>query len=125
MPSYDNNSSLTQYLQDISRIPLLSRDDEQELGRRIRLGIDRDEAITTLVNSNLRFAVVVAKEYRGQSLDFSDVSQEANASLLRHAQEFDDRGYRFMSFAAKGMRRAIERAIVDNGNRVIRGNEIR
>ena len=101
--------SLTVYLDQIGRYPLLSRDEEAELGRRIRGG-DR-EALDKLVCANLRFVVSIAKKYQTRGVSLSDLIDEGNIGLMRAARKFDEtKGIKFISYAVWWIRQAILQA---------------
>ena len=98
--------SLDQYLRDISIYPLISRDEEAALARRIRQ--DDQEALDKLVRSNLRFVVSVAKKYQNQGVSLSDLINEGNLGLIRAAHKFDEtKGIKFISYAVWWIRQAI------------------
>ncbi len=98
--------SLQQYLADIRSIPLLSREEEVELAKRIRTG--DAQAREKLVSSNLRFVVSVAKHYQHQGLALTDLIAEGNVGLLKAAQRFDEtRGFKFISYAVWWIRQAL------------------
>ena len=110
--------SLDQYLKDISKYPLISRDDEAELARRIRA--DDQEALEKLVRSNLRFVVSVAKKYQNQGVSLSDLINEGNLGLIRAAHKFDEtKGIKFISYAVWWIRQAILQALAEQ-SRIVR-----
>jgi RNA polymerase primary sigma factor len=110
--------SLDQYLKDISKYPLISRDDEAELARRIRT--DDQEALEKLVRSNLRFVVSVAKKYQNQGVSLSDLINEGNLGLIRAAHKFDEtKGIKFISYAVWWIRQAILQALAEQ-SRIVR-----
>mgnify|MGYP002777080505 CR=1 FL=1 len=113
-----DEGSLDQYLKDISHYPLISREQEAELARRIRKG-DR-EALDTLVRSNLRFVVSVAKKYQNQGVALSDLINEGNLGLIRAAHKFDEtKGIKFISYAVWWIRQAILQALAEQ-SRIVR-----
>ena len=73
------SKSLDKYLQDISKLPLITADEEVELAQRIRAG--DQEALDKLTTANLRFVVSVAKQYQNQGLTLPDLINEGNAGL--------------------------------------------
>jgi len=81
---YDEGS-LDQYLRDISVYPLITREQEVSLAQRIRT--NDQEALDTLVRSNLRFVVSVAKKYQNQGVSLSDLINEGNLGLIRAAHK--------------------------------------
>jgi RNA polymerase primary sigma factor len=110
--------SLDQYLKDISVYPLISRDEEAELARRIRQ--DDQEALDKLVRSNLRFVVSVAKKYQNQGVSLSDLINEGNLGLIRAAHKFDEtKGIKFISYAVWWIRQAILQALAEQ-SRIVR-----
>jgi RNA polymerase primary sigma factor len=110
--------SLDQYLKDISAYPLISRDEEAELARRIR--VDDQEALDKLVRSNLRFVVSVAKKYQNQGVSLSDLINEGNLGLIRAAHKFDEtKGIKFISYAVWWIRQAILQALAEQ-SRIVR-----
>ena len=80
--------TLNKYLQDISRIPLISVDEEVELAQRIKEGDQK--ALDKLVGANLRFVVSVAKQYQNQGLSLPDLIDEGNIGLIKAAKKFDE-----------------------------------
>lgn len=106
------SDSLTQYLHEITRYPVLSRDEEADVGRRARAG--DPAALETLVEANLRFVVSEAKRYYHCGVPRSDLVNEGNVGLLRAARSFDPgRGVRFISYAAWYVRRAVLQAVTE------------
>ena len=115
--SYEEGS-LDQYLRDISKYPLISREEEAELARRIRVG--DQEALDKLVRSNLRFVVSVAKKYQNQGVSLSDLINEGNLGLIRAAHKFDEtKGIKFISYAVWWIRQAILQALAEQ-SRIVR-----
>jgi RNA polymerase primary sigma factor len=109
--------SFSRYLDEIARYPLLTRDQEAELSRRIQAG-DRD-AVHELVCANLRFVVAIAKRYRHQGVAMADLVNEGNIGLLRAAERYDHvRGVKFISYAVWWVRQAIVQALSENGHSV-------
>ena len=110
--------SLDKYLQDISKLTLITADEEVELAQRIRLG--DQSALDKLVTSNLRFVVSVAKQYQNQGLTLPDLINEGNAGLVKAASRFDEtRGFKFISYAVWWIRQAILQALAEQA-RVVR-----
>ena len=97
-----------QYMSEVNRIPLLSRQEEDELTS--TFARDQDPAIAhRLVVSNLRFVVRIANEYRGYGLKLIDLVQEGNLGLMIAVQKFDhQRGYRLISYAVWWIRAYIQ-----------------
>jgi RNA polymerase sigma-32 factor len=105
------NSSLSAYLAEIRRIPLLGAEQERELARRFRDGDGR--AGHQLVAANLRFVVKVAFEYRSYGLRMPDLVQEGNIGLMRAVQKFDpEKQIRLISYAVWWIRAYIQNHIL-------------
>ncbi|HLV14294.1 MAG TPA: RNA polymerase sigma factor RpoD/SigA [Xanthomarina sp.] len=112
------SKSLDKYLQDISKIPLITADEEVELAQRIREGDQL--ALDKLTTSNLRFVVSVAKQYQNQGLTLPDLINEGNAGLVKAAKRFDEtRGFKFISYAVWWIRQAILQALAEQ-SRIVR-----
>jgi RNA polymerase primary sigma factor len=110
--------SLDQYLRDISIYPLINREQEVALAMRIR--VNDQEALDTLVRSNLRFVVSVAKKYQNQGVSLSDLINEGNLGLIRAAHKFDEtKGIKFISYAVWWIRQAILQALAEQ-SRIVR-----
>jgi RNA polymerase primary sigma factor len=105
------------YIRDISRFPLLNKDQEVELAKRIENG---DQAAKReLNNANLRLVVHAAKKYMGRNLAFLDLIQEGNIGLLRAVEKFDwRRGYKFSTYASYWIDQSIKRALADQSRPV-------
>lgn len=112
------SKSLDKYLQDISKLPLITADEEVELAQRIREGDQL--ALDKLTTSNLRFVVSVAKQYQNQGLTLPDLINEGNAGLVKAAKRFDEtRGFKFISYAVWWIRQAILQALAEQ-SRIVR-----
>jgi RNA polymerase primary sigma factor len=113
-PSLD---SLRLYLRSIGRVPLLTKEQEVELARRIERG-DMD-AKQHMIEANLRLVVSIAKSYLGRGLTFLDLIQEGSMGLIRAVEKFDyRRGYKFSTYATWWIRQAVTRAIADKGRTI-------
>ncbi|CAN0534580.1 unnamed protein product, partial [Scytosiphon promiscuus] len=112
-----DTKSLEKYFQEISKIELITPDEEAELARRIREG---DQiALNKLVNANLRFVVSAAKQYQGKGLRLSDLINEGNIGLVKAAQRFDEtRGFKFISYAVWWIRQSILQAMSEHSRMV-------
>ena len=117
-----SEESLDKYLVEISRIPMISAEEEVELAQTIRAGGRKaDKAREKLVCANLRFVVSVAKQYQHQGLPLTDLINEGNIGLITAADRFDDtRGFKFISYAIWWIRQSILQAIADYSNTVRR-----
>ena len=113
-----SDNPIRAYFGEISRVPLLTREDEVTLSKRIEAGDKR--AKEELAEANLRLVVSIAKKYRGCGLPFLDLIQEGNLGLMKAIEKFDyKRGYKFSTYATWWIRQAILRAIT-NRSRTIR-----
>ena len=117
-----SEESLNKYLAEISRIPMLSTDEEVELARAIHAGGKKGEkAKEKLVTANLRFVVSVAKQYQNQGVSLNDLINEGNIGLITAAGKFDEtRGFKFISYAIWWVRQSILQAISEYSNFVRR-----
>jgi RNA polymerase primary sigma factor len=109
----EEDKSLEHYLREIARTPLLTREEEQELGRRILKG--DQEARDALVTANLRFVVSVAKVYaRKTGTPIMDVINQGNLGLIEAAKRFDaERGRKFITYAVWWIRHAILKGMAE------------
>ncbi len=104
--------ALDKYLNDISKIELITAEEETVLAQQIRNG-DTD-ALEKLTQANLRFVVSVAKQYQNQGLSLPDLINEGNVGLMKAAKRFDEtKGFKFISYAVWWIRQAILHAIVE------------
>lgn len=111
------NETLDKYLQEISREPMITVNEEVELAQRIRQG-DR-VALEKLTLANLRFVVSVAKQYQNQGLSLSDLINEGNIGLLKAAEKFDEtRGFKFISYAVWWIRQSILQALAEQSRNI-------
>jgi RNA polymerase primary sigma factor len=111
-------SSLSVYLREINKIPLLTRQEEVNLAKGARDG-DQDSK-DRLIKANLRFVVNVAKKYQNQGLTLSDLISEGNLGLITAVDKFDvDKGYHFISYAVWWIKQSILKAICEK-SRMIR-----
>ena len=136
--------SVDQFIKEISRTPLLTAEQEYELGKAMEQGrtaarrlrgqrfssaerrrLNRlvrigDEARKRLIEANLRLVFSVAKKYRDMGVPFSDLIQEGNAGLIHAVDKFDyTRGFKFSTYATWWIRQSVTRSIADQG-RLIR-----
>lgn len=117
MITIKETQSLKSYLESVSRIPMITQEQEVELGKKAAEGCQ--ESIDTLVVSNLRFVISVAKKYQNQGLPLEDLINEGNLGLVRAAQRFEvERGYRFITCALWWIRQAIVESITMNGKAI-------
>jgi RNA polymerase sigma-32 factor len=106
--------SFDAYMDKVSKIPVLSREDEAALAHRFRDGADLDAA-RQLVMSHLRFVVHIARGYSGYGLPLGDVVQEGNVGLMKAVKRFDPNvGVRLVSFAVHWIRAEIHEYVLRN-----------
>ena len=143
LTSIDTNDLIELYFKEAASIPLLSKDEEKDLSKRIERGRlarkemargnvpeDRREelhqmiedewtALDHLITANSRLVISVAKKYMGRGVPFLDLIQEGNIGLMRAAKKFDYlRGYKFSTYATWWIRQAVTRAIADQGRTI-------
>jgi RNA polymerase primary sigma factor len=107
-----SSETLKKYLQEISKLPRITPDEEKVLGDRIQRG-DR-EALRKLVEANLRFVVSFAKKYRNCGLSFLDLINEGNIGLIEAAKRFNPKkNVKFITYAVWWVRQAIIHALSD------------
>ena len=135
-----SDDSLSLYLQEMGRVPLLSREEEVELASLMERGMAAhaqlsaaelnpeliaaleaqirhgQEARRHLIEANTRLVVSVAKRYRGYGLQFLDLIQAGNIGLIKAADKFDyHRGNRFSTYATWWIRQAVTRSLTQHG----------
>ncbi len=143
LSSIDTDDTIGLYLKEVSRVPLLTADEEVELAQRIEKGrISREElarvnvtperrlelrkniedswqARDHLITANSRLVISVAKKYMGRGVPFLDLIQEGNIGLIRATKKFDyRRGHKFSTYATWWIRQAVTRAIADQGRTI-------
>jgi len=144
LTAIDVDDSISLYLKEIGRIPLLTAEQEVSLAKRMEAGrnakrrlakereLDLDErqklreivrdgkaAKEHLIKANSRLVVSVAKKYVGRGVPFLDLIQEGNIGLIRAVKKFDyRRGYKFSTYATWWIRQAVTRAIADQGRTI-------
>lgn len=108
-----NADSLKLYLNSISKIQLLSSDEEKEIAKQIKKG--DPNAKEKMITSNLRLVISIARKYRNSRLSFLDLIQEGNIGLMKAVDKFDHtKGYRFSTYATWWIRQSITRSIANN-----------
>jgi len=113
----EERESLDLYLEEISRVPLLTREEELALARRAFRGDVR--AQEKLARHNVRFVVSVAKKFQNRGVPLVDLIGEGNVGLMTAVRKFDpDRGVKFISYAVWWIRQAVQAAIARHGRPV-------
>jgi RNA polymerase primary sigma factor len=117
-PEQGAEDAVRLYLRSIGRVPLLTREDEVRLAKRIE---QNDMAAkNSLIEANLRLVVSIAKRYTGRGLTLLDLIQEGNLGLIRAVEKFDwRRGFKFSTYATWWIRQAVQRGVA-NKSRTIR-----
>jgi RNA polymerase primary sigma factor len=109
---------LARYLQDIDQIPMLSTKDEIKLADKIKKG--DHNALSRLVNANLKFVVFIARDYQDRGLPLDELICEGNIGLMEAAKRYDNkRGVKFISYAVWWIRQSILKALA-NHSRLVR-----
>src|ERR1700687_2482779 len=112
-----DSQAVEKYLQEISKISMITPEEETILAQRIKMGDQK--ALDKLAQSNLRFVVSVAKQYQHQGLSLSDLINEGNLGLIKAAQRFDEtKGFKFISYAVWWIRQSILQALAEQGRLV-------
>lgn len=115
--NYELTNSLKTYLHEISRIPLLSLEEEQKLVKRIAQGDNYAREI--FVESNLKLVVSIARRYVGRGLPFLDLIQEGNIGLMKAVDKYDiNKETKFSTYATYWIKQAIDRALANKGRNV-------
>ena len=107
-----NDKILSMYLKEINKVPLLTKEEENDLAAKAKAG---DQAARQkIASANLRFVVNIAKKYRHSGMDMSDLISEGNVGLMTAIDKFDpQKGYRFISYAVWWIRQSILKAIYE------------
>ncbi len=139
----DIDDSISLYLKEIGRVPLLTAEEEVSLAKRMDRGKEARQRLTLgvddaaererllgavkdgqaaqehLIKANSRLVVSVAKKYVGRGVPFLDLIQEGNIGLIRAVKKFDyRRGFKFSTYATWWIRQAVTRAIADQGRTI-------
>jgi RNA polymerase primary sigma factor len=115
--SIRESQSLERYLHEISKVPLITAEEEVILARQIQAG--SHEALEKLTKANLRFVISVAKQYQNQGLSLIDLINEGNIGLIKAAKRFDEtRGFKFISYAVWWIKQSILQALAENSRTV-------
>ncbi len=105
------------YFNDISKIPLLTGEEERDIARRIKKWDERAKEI--LIESNLRLVISIAKRFFGARLSFSDLIQEWNIWLIKAIEKFDpDKEFKFSTYATRWIKQSITKALADMSKNV-------
>lgn len=122
---YDQNNdfkgvdkdSLNAYLRKIKSIPLLTKEEEQTLGKKIQQG--NEQALNELIRKNLKYVVSVAAKYKGCGMSLPDLINEGNIGLIQAAKRFDPaKDVRFITYAVWWIRQGIMHALAEQSGTV-------
>ena len=115
--AYDSDSSLKLYLREISKTPLLTIQEENDLAERIKMG-DRD-ARDHMIKANLRLVVKIAHDYSGYGLSLSDLVSEGNIGLMNAVERFDpEKGGKLSTYGAWWIKQSIKRALANQSKTI-------
>ncbi|MER3473445.1 MAG: RNA polymerase subunit sigma [Armatimonadota bacterium] len=115
--SEERDEEIQMWMRQARKARLLTPEEEVDLAKRVAEG--DEEAKTRLIESNLRLVVSIAKRYASRGIALPDLIQEGNLGLIRAVEKFDwRRGYRFSTYATWWIRRAIARAIINQGRTI-------
>lgn len=112
---------LQMYLKDVSKIKLLKKEEEIEVGKKIKEGTAFEAQIARkkLIQANLRLVISIAKKYTGQGILFMDLVQEGSLGLIKAANRFDyKKGFKFSTYATWWIKQTIIRAIANNSRSI-------
>ena len=116
-PEQGAEDAVRMYLRSIGKVPLLTREDEVRLAKRVEQ--NDMGAKNALIEANLRLVVSIAKRYGGRGLTLLDLIQEGNLGLIRAVEKFDwRRGFKFSTYATWWIRQAITRALADQSRTI-------
>jgi RNA polymerase primary sigma factor len=116
-PDTGTEDAVRLYLKSIGRVPLLTKEDEVRLAKRVEQ--NDMGAKNHLIEANLRLVVSIAKRYTGRGLTLLDLIQEGNLGLIRAVEKFDwRRGFKFSTYATWWIRQAITRALADQSRTI-------
>jgi len=113
--------NLKRYLKDIKDVPLLTAEEEVSLAQQMKNGSKKvgEKARQTMIKSNLRLVISIAKKYSYLGVPMMDLIEEGNLGLMKAVEKFDDeKGYRFSTYAAWWIKQYITRAIANQGKTV-------
>jgi len=112
-----DSDSIGSYFSDISKIPLITAQEEYDLFEKISDG--DEDSFNKIIKSNLRFVISVAKQYQNQGLTLEDLISEGNIGLIKAAKKFDNKkGFKFISYAVWWIRQNIIQSIAENSRTI-------
>jgi RNA polymerase primary sigma factor len=109
--------ALQLFMNEVGRYPLLTKEQEVELAKRVERG--DEEAKEQMINSNLRLVISIAKRYQGHGLSLLDLIQEGIIGLIRAVEKFDWRkGFKFSTYATWWIRQAVQRGVANKSREI-------
>ena len=113
----DIHDPVRMYLREIGSIPMLDPAEEQYIAQRMKQG--DEAAYHSMIESNLRLVVSIAKRYLGRGMSFLDLIQEGNIGLIKAVKKFDpEKGFKFSTYATWWIRQGISRSIADHSRTI-------
>tara|TARA_B100000029_G_C17465351_1_gene920095 strand:- start:363 stop:1094 length:732 start_codon:yes stop_codon:yes gene_type:complete len=109
--------NLQNYFKKIGKTPLLSKEEEVELSKRIEAGDQTARA--TMINANMRLAISIAKNYINQGCDFEDLIQESSLGLMKAVDRYDWRkGFKFSTYACWWIKQSVRQYVSSQGGSI-------
>ena len=111
------SDSLSAFFKSVGKTPLLSREQEVELSKKIEAGDER--ARRHMINANLRLAISIAKKYQNKGCSLEDLIQESSIGLIKAVDRFDwRRGFKFSTYACWWIKQSVRKHVASHGNSV-------
>ena len=111
------SDALSSFFKSVGRTPLLTREQEVELSKKIEAGDAR--ARRHMINANLRLAISIAKKYQNKGCSLEDLIQESSVGLIKAVDRFDwRRGFKFSTYACWWIKQSVRKHVASHGNSV-------
>ena len=111
------SDALSSFFKSVGKTPLLTREQEVELSKRIEAGDDR--ARRRMINANLRLAISIAKKYQNRGCSLEDLIQESSLGLIKAVDRFDwRRGFKFSTYACWWIKQSVRKHVASHGNSI-------
>jgi RNA polymerase primary sigma factor len=112
-----NSDALSTFFKSVGKHPLLTREQEVELSKKIEAGDNR--ARRRMINSNLRLAISIAKKYQNRGCSLEDLIQESSLGLIKAVDRFDWRkGFKFSTYACWWIKQSVRKHVASHGNSI-------